>query len=44
LEWKNRKFVFSGDTFPNKWFLEYAKDADIVVYETFRQLAGWLSV
>lgn len=47
LEWKNRKFVFSSDTFPNNWFLEYAKDADIVVHETFgtiRQnidLQGW---
>ena len=47
LEWKNRKFVFSSDTFPNKWFIEYAKDADIVIHETFgtiRQnidLQGW---
>ena len=47
LEWKNRKFCFSSDTFPNKWFIEYAKDADIVVHETFgtiRQnidLQGW---
>ena len=47
LEWKNRKFVFSSDTFPNKWFIEYSKDADIVIHETFgtiRQnidLQGW---
>ena len=47
LEWKNRKFVFSSDTFPNKWFVKYAKNADIVIHETFgtiRQnidLQGW---
>jgi len=47
LEWKNRKFVFSSDTFPNKWFVEHGKDADIVIHETFgtvRQnidLQGW---
>jgi ribonuclease Z len=29
------KFVFSSDTYPNKWFVEYAKDADIVVHECF---------
>jgi len=47
LQWKNRKFVFSSDTFPNTWFIEHAKDADIVIHETFgtiRQnidLQGW---
>ena len=47
LEWKNRKFVFSSDTFPNQWFVEHAKNADIVIHETFgtiRQnidLQGW---
>ena len=47
LEWKNRKFVFSSDTFPNQWFIEHAKNADIVIHETFgtiRQnidLQGW---
>lgn len=35
LEWENRKFVFSSDTFPNKWFIEYGKNADIVIHETF---------
>ena len=47
LEWENRKFVFSSDTFPNKWFIEHSKNADIVIHETFgtiRQnidLQGW---
>jgi ribonuclease Z len=35
LEWNDLKFVFSSDTYPNKWFVEYAKDADIVVHECF---------
>lgn len=35
LEWNDLKFVFGGDTFPNTWFLEFAKDADIAVHEAF---------
>lgn len=35
LDWNGRSFVFSGDTYPNKWFLEYAQDADIVIHECF---------
>jgi ribonuclease Z len=35
LEWNGLKFVFGGDTFPNTWFLEYAKDADVAIHEAF---------
>jgi ribonuclease Z len=35
LEWKDLKFVFSSDTYPNKWFIEYAQDADIAIHECF---------
>jgi ribonuclease Z len=35
LEWNGLKFVFGSDTFPNKWFIEYAKDADLVIHECF---------
>ena len=35
LEWNDLKFVFSSDTYPNKWFVEYAKDADVVIHECF---------
>jgi len=35
LEWNGLKFVFGSDTFPNKWFVEYAKDADLAVHECF---------
>jgi ribonuclease Z len=35
VEWNGFKFVFGGDTYPNKWFAEYAKDADIAIHECF---------
>ncbi len=35
LDWNGLSFVFSSDTFPNKWFNKYAKNADIVVHECF---------
>lgn len=35
LEWNGLKFVFGSDTYPNKWFIEYARDADLVVHECF---------
>jgi ribonuclease Z len=35
LEWNGLKFVFGGDTFPNKWYDEYAKDADLAIHESF---------
>ena len=35
LEWNELKFVFSSDSYPNKWFTEYAKDADIAIHECF---------
>ena len=35
LEWNDLKFVYSSDTYPNKWFDEYSKDADLLVHECF---------
>ncbi len=35
LEWNGLKYVFGGDTYPNKWYMEYAKDADIASHECF---------
>lgn len=35
LEWNGLKFVYSSDSYPNKWFNEYAKDADIAIHECF---------
>ncbi len=35
LEYQGMKVVIGGDTFPNKWFLKYAKDADLLIHEAF---------
>jgi ribonuclease Z len=35
LEWKDKKFVYSGDTVPNKWFLAEARDADLLIHECY---------
>ena len=35
LEWNGLQFVFGGDTYPNKWFVKYAKGADIAIHECF---------
>lgn len=35
LEWNDLKFVFGSDTYPNKWFQEYAQDADLAIHECF---------
>lgn len=35
LEWNDLKFIFSSDTYPNSWFIEYAQDADLAVHECF---------
>ena len=35
LEWNDMKFAFSSDTFPNKWWIEATKGADISIHESF---------
>ena len=35
LDWNNRSFVFGGDSYPNKWFIEHAQNAELVVHECF---------
>jgi ribonuclease Z len=35
LEWNGLKFVFSSDTYPNKWFVEYGLNADLAIHECF---------
>jgi ribonuclease Z len=35
LEWNGLKFVFGSDTYPNKWFAEHAKGADLSIHECF---------
>jgi ribonuclease Z len=35
LEWNGLKYVFGGDTYPNKWYTKYAVNADIASHECF---------
>jgi ribonuclease Z len=35
LEWNGLKFCYSSDTFPNKWWMEHTKNADISIHECF---------
>jgi len=35
VEWNGFKFVFGGDTYPNKWYEKYATDADLAIHECF---------
>jgi ribonuclease Z len=35
LEWNGLKFVYSSDTYPNRWFQENANNADILIHEAF---------
>ncbi len=35
LEWNGLKIIYGSDTFPNKWFIENAKGADLAIHECF---------
>ena len=35
LDWNGRSFVFGGDSYPNQWFVDNAKGAELVVHECF---------
>jgi ribonuclease Z len=35
VEWNGFKFVFGGDTYPNKWYVKYATGADLAIHECF---------
>jgi len=39
LEWNGLTFVFSGDTTPNRFFIENAHGADLVVHEAFNTVS-----
>ncbi len=47
LDWNGRSFVFGGDSVPNKWFIKYAKGAELVVHESIytpkgmNEFFGW---
>jgi ribonuclease Z len=35
LEWNGLKYVFGGDTYPNKWYMKHAAGADVASHECF---------
>ena len=35
LEWNGLKYAYSSDTYPNKWWMEHTKGADISIHECF---------
>jgi ribonuclease Z len=43
LEWNGLKIVFGSDTFPNKWFIENAKGADLAIHECFITVPDMIS-
>jgi len=44
LDWNGLSFVFGGDSAPNKWFLNEAKGADLVVHECFFTPEQWMDI
>ncbi len=44
LEWKGRKFVYSGDTTPNKWFMFEARDADLLIHECYLSVQQFIDL
>jgi len=41
IEYADLKLVYGGDTSPNKWFVENAKNADFVIHEAFANPANY---
>jgi ribonuclease Z len=35
LEWNGLKLAYSGDTLPNKWWIEHTKGVDLSIHEAF---------
>ena len=42
LYYNGMKVVFGGDTVPNKWFLEYAADSDVIIHEAMMRPDQWV--
>jgi ribonuclease Z len=42
VEWNDFKFVFGGDTYPNKWYAEHAKNADVAIHECFISVSNMI--
>ncbi|WIY25052.1 guanitoxin biosynthesis MBL fold metallo-hydrolase GntH [Parasedimentitalea psychrophila] len=44
LDWNGLSFVFGGDSYPNRWFAENSKGADVVVHEAFFTPEQWMDI
>ena len=42
LTYAGMKIVFGGDTVPNKWFLEYGTDTDLLIHEAMMLPDQWV--
>jgi len=43
LEWNGLRFVYGGDTYPNKWFVRYAAGADVAIHESMMAVEDWIT-
>ena len=43
-EYEGMKVVIGGDTAPNKWFIKYGTDADLVIHEAFMTPGDFVSL
>jgi ribonuclease Z len=44
LEYAGMKVVFGGDTVPNKWFLDYAQNSDLIIHEAMMPPEQWVEL
>jgi ribonuclease Z len=44
LEWKGKKFVYSGDTTPNKWFMTEGRNADLLIHECYLSVQQFIDL
>jgi ribonuclease Z len=42
LEWNGLKFVYGGDSYPSKTFVEAAKGADVAIHECMMAVEDWI--
>jgi ribonuclease Z len=43
LEWNGLKFVYGGDSYPSKTFVEAAQGADVAIHECMMRVEDWIT-
>jgi ribonuclease Z len=43
LEWNGLKFVYGGDSYPSKTFVDAAKGADVAIHECMMRVEDWIT-